>query len=374
MNKELLEKYCNNCCTEKELISALEWFEESAGTTAGKSLLFKLWEELPDEEVNTHPNFDLLLCRIHHEINLSQSKKLLQRSNHQPFRHQRKERFIETLTKIAAILLLPVLCIGLYTSIKYKSALDNKISDNQTYSEVFSSLDAITKVSLPDGSKVWLNHNSSIKYPQMFFGNNRSVELIGEGYFDIVANPEKPFVVKADRIQIKATGTEFNIMAYPDENTVETSLINGQVEVLRTEPNGKSIHLLEMKPFELARFEKNNNEISINIIPDNRYYSWRDGKLMFSQASIEEVAKKLSRWFNVDIQIKDVELLKFTYTATFVNETLPQVMELIAIASPITYEISDRQEIGTGIFSKRKVILSYKPNYNVNKPRHSNKR
>jgi ferric-dicitrate binding protein FerR (iron transport regulator) len=81
---------------------------------------------------------------------------------------------------------------------------------------------------------------------------------------------------------------------------------------------------------------------------------------MFNKEPITEVVKKLSRWFNVDIQIKDPELLKLTYTATFVNETLPQVMELLTLMSPISYSISDRKEISSGTFSKRKIILSYR--------------
>ena len=80
MNKELLEKYCKNACTEEELSSVLEWFEESARTPEGKALLFKIWEELPDEEGNLKINFDFILDRIHHKVNLTQSKKLLRES------------------------------------------------------------------------------------------------------------------------------------------------------------------------------------------------------------------------------------------------------------------------------------------------------
>ena len=224
----------------------------------------------------------------------------------------------------------------------------------------FHQLMLLPKVSLPDGSNVWLNHNSSLKYPAMFQGDSRTVELTGEGYFEVAHNPKIPFIVKAGEIQIKALGTTFNIMAYPDEDKIETSLINGSVELQRMEPNGKIIPLLKMKPTDLAIFQKSNNEISTRTINDDRYFSWKDGKLIFNKEPIGEVVKKLSRWFNVDIQVKDPELLELTYTATFVHETLPQVMELIARVSPVSYSISDRKEISSGTFSKRKVILSYR--------------
>lgn len=359
MDKKLLQKYCRNSCTEEELGSVLAWFEESAGTSQGKSILYKFWEELPDEDSNLKINFDLLLDRIHHEVNLTRSKKLLQIADQNLIKYKRRGNFIKIITRAAAILILPVLSFGLYMSFKYQSAKYSQVSVKQAYNESFASVDAITKVTLPDGSIVWLNHSSSLKYPAVFHGNTRSVELNGEGYFEVVHNSKVPFIVKAGEIQIKAIGTTFNIMAYPDEDRIETSLINGQVELQRLALDGNVIPLLKMKPTDLSIFKKSNNEISICTVNDDRYFSWKDGKLVFNKEPIGEVAKKLSRWFNVDFQVKDPELLELTYTATFVHETLPQVMELIALASPVSYTISNRKEISSGTFSKRKIILSY---------------
>jgi ferric-dicitrate binding protein FerR (iron transport regulator) len=215
---------------------------------------------------------------------------------------------------------------------------------------------------------VWLNHNSSLKYPAIFQGNNRSVELKGEGYFEVVHNSKIPFIVKAGEVEVIARGTAFNIMAYPDEDKIETSLINGNVELQRTTSGGKLVPLLKMKPTDLAIFQKSNDEVSTRTIIDDRYFSWKEGKLVFNKEPIGEVVKKLNRWFNCDIQIKDPELLDLTYTATFINETLPQVMELMALVSPVRYSISDRKEISSGTFSKRQIILSFRKNSDKVKP------
>jgi transmembrane sensor len=360
MNKELLEKYFSNCCTEEELDSVLVWFKESARTVEGKSLLFKLWEDLSDEDVNDEKNYNQLLGRIHHEINLSQSKNLLEEADQDLIRYKRKERFIRTFTRAAAILLFPVLGFGLYMSARYQSVKENQFVANQAYNEVFSSVDAITKVTLPDGSNVWLNHSSSLRYPAMFQGDSRGVELKGEGYFEVFHNPAKPFIVTAGAIDIKALGTTFNVMAYPEEDKIETSLIEGCVELQREGACRRPNKLIKMIPTDLAIFRKSNNEFTICTISDDRYFSWIDGKLVFNEEPIGEVAKKLSRWFNVDIQIKDPKLDELTYTGTFVDETLPQVMELMAMISPVSYTISARKEISSGIFSKRKVIIGYK--------------
>ncbi len=360
MNKELLKKYCGNRCTDEELRVVLAWFEESARTSEGKSLLHKIWEDVSDEEGNPEVNFDLLLDKIHHEVNLTQSKKLLQITHQNLVKYKRRENFLKILMRAAAILLLPALGFGFFMSVKYQSTRKSLASVNQAYNEIFSSVDAITKVTLPDGSNVWLNHSSSLKYPAMFRGKNRNVELNGEGYFEVVHNSKIPFIVKAGEIQIKAIGTTFNIMAYPDDDKIETSLINGLVELERTKPNGDVIPLLKMKSTDLAVFEKSNYEINTRTIDDDRYFSWKDGKLVFNGEPMEDVVKKLSRWFNVDIQIKDPELRELTYTATFVHETLPQVMELMSLMSPVRYSISERKEISPGAYARRKIVLSYR--------------
>ena len=367
MNKELLEKYCNNTCTNEELSSVLEWFEHSARTAEGKALLFRVWEGLSDEEDNSQTNFDLILDKIHHKLNLVQSEKLLEKAGPNVFRYTKRKQYTNLLMRVAAILLIPVFSYSLYMSFKYRSTTHGLTSVNLAYNEVISSVDAITKVTLPDGSTVWLNHSSSLKYPAMFLGNTRNVELKGEGYFEVAHNSKIPFIVKAGEIQVRATGTAFNLMAYPDEDRIETSLINGKVELQMEGVNGKITPLLEMKPTDLAIFDKNNNKIMTRTIDDDRYFSWKDGKLIFNKEPIGQVVKKLSRWFNVDIQVKDPELLELTYTATFVHETLPQVMELMARISPVNYSISNRREISTGTFDRRKIILSYrrKPTSNI---------
>jgi len=205
-----------------------------------------------------------------------------------------------------------------------------------------------------------LNHSSTLKYPAMFLGDSRTVELTGEGYFEVAHNPKIPFIVKAGEIQVLAHGTTFNILAYPDERKIETSLINGSVELQRLNTDRTIVNLLKMKPSDLATYNSIDKEIITRSIEDERYYSWKDGKLIFKKEPMGEVVKKLGRWFNVDIQIKDPELLELTYTATFVHETLPQVMELITLVSPVSYSISNREEISDGTFTKRKVILSYR--------------
>lgn len=361
MNKELIQKYCNNSCTDEELSIVLAWFEECASTTQGKSLLFQIWDDLDEEVDIKNVSFDLMLDKIHHIANLNQSERLLEKANQNIVKFKRRENFIRILTRVAAVLMIPILVLGLYMSSRYYSFKQDHVLVSQSYNEVFSSVDAITKVTLPDGSMVWLNHSSTLRYPATFREKYRTVELEGEGYFEVAHNPKIPFIVKTGEIEVVALGTTFNIMAYPDEGKIETSLINGSVKLQKVETDGSIVQLLNMQPTDLAVYNKSNNQISKRNIFDDRYFAWKDGRLIFNEEPMGEVVKKLSRWFNVDIKIKDPELLEITYTATFVQETLPQVLELLTMMSPVSYSISNREEINSSkSFSKREVILSYK--------------
>jgi transmembrane sensor len=283
----------------------------------------------------------------------------MQKADQNLIRYKRRENFISFFSGVA-IIIFPFFGLGLYMPFKYQSVHESQTTVSRVYNEVFSSVDAISKVTLPDGSNIWLNHSSSLKYPAVFNDNVRNVELKGEGYFEVAHNPEKPFIVTAEEIRIKAIGTVFNVMAYPDDGKIETSLIKGCVELQRMEPRGKAIPLLRMKPTDMAIFQKSNNAISVRTFEDDRYFSWKEGKLIFNKEPIGEVAKKLSRWFNVNIKVKDPQLLELTYTATFVHETLPQVLEFMAMVSPVNYTISNRKETSPGTFSKIEIVMTYR--------------
>ena len=359
MDKKLLEKYLNNNCSIEELNIIMSWFRDSVHTAEGKAILYRIWDELPENKLDIKADFDTLLCKIHHEINLKKSRELIDKAGHDISRYNRRQYFIRILRNAAAILLLPVLGTGLFFSVKYYLARSVQVSVSKAYNEVFSSVDAITKVTLPDGSDVWLNHSSSLRYPAVFTGKFRNVELKGEGYFEVAHDTKVPFVVNAGEIQVLARGTTFNVIAYPDEKKIETTLIMGSVELFKSLSGGKTKPLYKMNPYDHAVYNKDNDNVITRVIDDDRYYSWMQGKLVFSADSLGEVVKKLGRWFNVEIQIADPELYDFTITATFIQETLPQVMDLLSMLLPVNYTITTRDSTVDGTFTKRKVILKY---------------
>ena len=354
MNKDILLRYINDKCTDKEIGEVLKWLQDEADTYEGKLLLRQIWNYFPQLQTVPSMSYELMLNKLHHDINLSRSTQTGKTGNN------KRSRLISSLTRIAAILFIPLLVTLTFTLKKLESVSSGSFEPVPVYTEITSPMGSQIFMELPDGSKVWLNHGSSMRFPQKFSGNSRTVELSGEGYFQVAHNEHKPFIVKTGDLQVLGIGTEFNIMAYPDNNVIETTLKSGKV-LIRKEAEDGTIHpVLEMKPnYHTNYFIREGKFVTTDKNID-KYISWKQGKLIFRDDSIETIIKRLSKWYNVDIQLKDKELLKYTYTATFVDESLTQVLDLLKIATPIDYTISSRIKQDDESFSKRKIIISYK--------------
>jgi ferric-dicitrate binding protein FerR (iron transport regulator) len=358
MNRELIDKYLNNRCTEDELKEVLAWFESSGDQEEAREYFRHFWESLKDDPIPLETDYNKILDAVHHRINL-------QKQGDSPVpglsvsRSGLRDVFIRQFRNAAAILLVPVLGLSIYFFSMYNSVRSDRSASGNSFNEVFSSVDAITKVLLPDSSVVWLNHSSSLRYPVEFGRKERNVELKGEGYFEVASNPGKPFMVKADNISVVALGTTFNIMAYPGDNRIETSLIEGRVE-LRVTSGKEGSAVLRMNPEDMIVYTRDNGEMTRLRINDDRYFSWKDGKLVFTAEPLSEVVKKLNRWFNADIEILDPRVKDLTLTATFINESLTQVLDLISMVSPVKYTVSGRDVSSNGTFTRREVTISYR--------------
>jgi ferric-dicitrate binding protein FerR (iron transport regulator) len=163
---------------------------------------------------------------------------------------------------------------------------------------------------------------------------------------------------------IAALGTEFNVLAYPDEKVFETTLVNGKVKIGKTEQSGRIHDLKTMAPGQ--HFTYNHTTGKVSNVQENieKYISWKDGKMIFKDESIVNIANKLGRWYNVDFVFADKESMEHTYTATFVDESLYQILDLLELATPIEYKILPRKKLPNGTFSKQKVIIKKRNYYN----------
>ena len=348
MSIELLKKYFNNQCNPSEVDEVIEWLSVNAKGYKGRKVLKQLWEEVEESPID-NVDFNQLLDKIHHEINL--------KNNNSPDRFQtNKKGKLKTLVswsiKIAASLFIPLLMLSLYYYSK-----DILHPEKPIYSEIISPNGSRTTFELPDGSKVWLNNGSSLKFPIRFSGNQRVLELRGEAYFQITHNKDMPLVVKTNDIQVMVHGTEFNVMAYPKDDDLTVTLVNGSVSMQKMKRNNETKELFRLKPNQQAVYNIINSEIYYMTVDPEKYISWKNGKLIFIDDPIDVVMQKLERWYNVEIKLKDKDLSKITYTATFTDETLQQILELLKIATPIDYKIFKNHKLNDGSFSKKKVEI-----------------
>lgn len=209
-----------------------------------------------------------------------------------------------------------------------------------------------TQFKLPDGSTVWLNAGSKLNYDKINKSGVREVYLTGEGYFDVVRNPQRPFIIHTSTIDIKVLGTQFNVKAYPDDKTVETSLIHGSVEVVvksRPEvkyllkPNQKLVLMNEEYGINTVK-EQRVISASIPIVPIKKLSyingdtsaietSWIRNKLSFQDEAFADLAKRLERWYDVEIDFKNREIAEESFSGSFETETLKQALEAIRFSN-----------------------------------------
>ena len=232
-------------------------------------------------------------------------------------------------------------------------------------SEIATQYGTRTTQKLPDGSRVWLNAGSKLTFSKNFGDNMREVTLTGEAFFDVVKNPEKPFVIHTSTIDVKVLGTQFNVKSYPTDKTTETSLLRGSVEVVvKNRPNEKYI----LKPNEKlvvlneeVKAAVNNggpvasgrlfNKENIIAIKNLTYQqgdtsdiesAWVRNKLSVKDMPFIEMAKIMERWYDVRFEFGNKKLEDVFITGSFDNETLAQALEALQFSFAFNYEINDK--------------------------------
>lgn len=223
-----------------------------------------------------------------------------------------------------------------------------------------------TKMTLPDGTIIWLNAGSTLKYPAQLSGK-REVYLKGEAYFDVKHNPRNPFIVHAKKMDVKVLGTELDIRAYPDEPFTETSLLQGSVEVdikdghepqrVLLKPRQKLRLGEEKKPGAAAgkKQQAENGEINDNIqlqpimpVDEENLIAetaWKEDKLVFRDETLEALCLRLERWYDVKIDIKDPTLAARRFTGRADNVSLDQLLHILQQITPFSYTEENKEVV-----------------------------
>lgn len=198
-----------------------------------------------------------------------------------------------------------------------------------------------TKLSLPDGTLVWLNAGSRMTYSQGFGVENRKVELSGEGYFEVKRNEEVPFLVKTSSLQVKVLGTKFNFRDYPDDAEAIVSLSEGKVALSNLLKKEKDAFL---SPDERVVLNKKNGSMQVEASTVSNALEWTNGYLFFDEELLPDVAKELERSYNVKIRIVGDSLKTFRFYGNFVRreQSIREVLEVLAATRKIRYTMEGR--------------------------------
>jgi transmembrane sensor len=334
INWGLLGKYLSGESNNEETIQIQRWIESSIKS----KILFKNiqsdWNKINlvknMKKVDVDNAWENLKQRIlQEEPEVIPMKELKQDT-------RAKLYLYRTLQVAASILIFIGISFGIY-----KIFSDSVISDNTI---IKSGFDNTSSIILPDGSKVYLNSNTIIKYPERFGTDSRNIYLKGEAYFDVVNDPDKPFVVKTNNAVIKVLGTSFNINTKTANNNLEVFVEYGNVQLSQKSNNENKI-LIE--PGYIGVLSGNTIIKSKNN--DINYLAWKTRYLIFRNTKLGIVAKKIESVYNTSIQFNNKEIADCPLTATFNNASLDSILNVI--------EGTFNLEIEDIIKTNRKVII-----------------
>ena len=308
--KNYFKRYLGNNCSAKDFESFIELFVDEKKRPILDQQIARNWDETSLQ--GDTPDLNDTLHKIHFEINKQEEKK------------GQSVRWLTSLTRIAAVLLLP-LAIAFF--FQFQENRENK----EIFQTISTPLASKTSFDLPDGSKVWLNSGSSISFPKTFDDDERIVKLKGEAYFD-VKKGKRPFRVETEMFTVNVLGTAFNVMAY-DHEIPAVTLERGKVS-LKTISNNQQI----MHPGQQAVIDTMHQVISLQDVDTDLFSSWINNQLILNNEPLGKVINRLERWYNIRIEVEDQSLFEKRMTANIEFESIREVMELMQLTLSVNYE------------------------------------
>ncbi|MCE5344804.1 MAG: DUF4974 domain-containing protein [Bacteroidales bacterium] len=382
----ILKKYFEDSASEEEKSLVNSWLNNPKKALKYESRLRALWEETETDTREPAINLEMLLDRIHHKINISRKKENVKSCPNISKPVILFNFVLKNLSRAAAILLLPLMGYVAWQIYSQKLSSKHQAQAKIAYNEIICPLGARSQFELPDGTKGSLNNGSRLKYPVNFSGSTREVELVGEAFFDVHHDKDKPFIVKTAGLNVKVLGTRFNVYTYPGEGFQEFTLESGIIELIDKE-NNKEINvaqlksglhaiyqikdvnsqiesgrttevavvledkkkfsefLSEMKPGQCAVYNMKKGNLNIKFDEPDFYTAWKEGKLVLRNDPMPRLLKRIERWYNVKFNILDDSINEYTYWATFEEESLDQVLKLLSLTGPIKFVKQPREKM-----------------------------
>lgn len=336
-DREKIKRYFIGEYSENDASYVEEVFCDSEKEKELRNFISKQFDELSNEDFEVRKNLDHILYKIHYDINIKKTQNM----------SWNFAGLINRFVRMAGIIILPV---AIFWGVK--SYLNNN-TWKETWVEIKAPAWTRAQFSLPDGTKGWLNSNSNIKYSGNF-NTDRQITLTGEAFFDVYKNNKSPFIVNTNEVKVTVSGTRFNIASYENEKKVEVVLEEGRLIFNDKEMNNSYM----MNPNDLVIYDKALKYFSTEVVQPNKYLSWTEGKLVFRNDPLDVIAKRLERWYNIDVELNGCLDEDLRLHATFINEGLEEVLNLLKRSLPIDYRIENGDIALDETYIKKKVIIS----------------
>ncbi|MDR0835130.1 MAG: FecR domain-containing protein [Tannerella sp.] len=327
-NITLLNRFMKGDISSEEKSLLAEWLNTDVSYDEIAALYQKRWQETRDSQIP--PDISMRMFR--------QIKRMIAESER---KKTKKPLLLRPWQKYAASIALAI-TIGLSA---YLYRQDRSSSEETLQAEVKEYVINADKgqkssMTLPDGTKIWLNSYTRITYSSDYGISNRTLSLTGEAYFEVAKDPTKRFIVKAGEMEVEALGTAFNVKAYNEDAGIVTTLLSGSVQ---TTVAGKTARLA---PNQSASFNRENKQLSIDDSEDAAdALMWRKDELVLKNQTLEEIAVILNRLYNVEIILESEAIKKHSFSGIVKNNSLKNVIETIGLTAPVSFEITADDKI-----------------------------
>lgn len=328
----LIAKYLAGEYSEDEKL-AMEWWLEEVDNRILFEQVKTAWLQQSAFEISEEFN---------PETGINKLNALISEAEDQVYHDKdQKRKFIRIRSWLVAASIIFLIAFGYFFIAKSPS--DNEIR-NLAYIQKVSGNEQILSFALPDGSKVWLNKNSKIIFPDKFAAKQREVFLEGEAFFEVVPNPDKPFVVKSNKVSTRVLGTSFNVRAYKNDEIASVSVATGKVEVSKEISRGNPIRITQLTPQQELVIDTKKDETYIDIVSASGIGAWRKDQLVFHNNTYAEVITRLEANYEVEIDLKKVSLAQCRVMASFnENASLEEVLKLLSISNHFSYTVIGKQ-------------------------------
>jgi transmembrane sensor len=341
---ERIERYISGNADKNDIVFVESLFARGEQNFGLSNHLKAEWESENQYDIPSEALLNSMLDKVHHLIRTKEDQK------RKLFVH----RFVRTFSKVAAVLMLPLLLAGGLT-IGYLLNTSNAISEQSASSVIHAPMGSRVSFSLPDGTIGFLNSGSTLTY-SIPFTNNRNVSLDGEAWFDVTHDQNHPFGINVGTSKVKVIGTSFNVSAYQEAQYIEVVLQQGKVEFYRDNLAEK----ITLSPSQKLIFS--HGRVDVTITDPAKYLAWTQGMLVFRGDNMAEVARRIERWYNVKVILEDRDLDSYSFRATFEDDSLEEVLRLLGRTSPIDYKIAPRVMKSDGTLEKVIVSLHKRDN------------